>query len=93
MGETDLVPPFDLSGRSKSCCGQTPPLGKLEQVVGGAHDRPFAAHFGEAAQQELAESAGLFDLPKHRFGQLLAPPVRARVPAGLDLRPHGFDTG
>jgi hypothetical protein len=59
--------------------------------VDGADDGPLGAHFFEAAQQELAETAGLFDLSEHRLGQLLAQPVRARVPAGLDLRAHCLD--
>jgi hypothetical protein len=46
----------------------------------------LGAHFFEAAQQELAETARLFDLSEHWLGQLLAQPVGARVPAGLDLR-------
>src|SRR6516162_7673593 len=60
--------------------GQTPPLGQLEEVVDGADDGPLGAHFFETAQQELAETAGLFDLSEHRLGQLLA-----RVPASHDL--------
>jgi hypothetical protein len=42
--------------------GQIPPLGQLEEVVGSTSDGPLGAHFFEAAQQELAETAGLFDL-------------------------------
>src|ERR1700692_5114728 len=61
--------------------GQIPPLGQLEEVVGGTDDGPLGAHFFEAAQQELAETAGLFDLSEHRLGQLLAQPVGARVAA------------
>jgi hypothetical protein len=53
--------------------GWNPPLGELEEVVGGANDCPFGADV-EAAQQELAEAARLFDLPEHRLGQLLAQP-------------------
>ena len=49
----------------------------------GADDGPLGAHFFEAAQQELTETAGLFDLSEHRLGQLLAQPVGARVPAGF----------
>jgi hypothetical protein len=33
----------------------------------------------EAAQQELAETVRLFDLPEHRLRGLLAQPVAARV--------------
>jgi hypothetical protein len=67
--------------------------------VGGADKSPLGAHLFEAAQQELAESARLFDLSEHRLGQLLAQPVGAGVSGGLDLgarapadvlREHGF---
>ena len=51
----------------------------------GADDGPLGAHFFEAAQQELAETAGLFDLSEHRLGQLLAQPVGAGVPPALIL--------
>jgi hypothetical protein len=50
-----------------------------------------AAHLFEAAQQELAETARLFDLSEHWLGQLLVQPVRAVVAAGRDLGAHGFD--
>jgi hypothetical protein len=39
---------------------------------------PLGAHFFEAAQQELAETAGVLDLSEHRLGQLPAQPVAAR---------------
>src|SRR5207245_3137746 len=41
--------------------------------------------------QELAKTACLFDLAKHRLGQLLAQPVGARMPTGLDLGAHRLD--
>ena len=43
----------------------------------GADDGPLGAHYFEASQQELAETAGLYDLSEHRLGQLLAQPVGA----------------
>jgi hypothetical protein len=46
---------------------------------GGADDGPLAVYLLEAAQQELAETARLFDLPEHRLRELLAQPVAARV--------------
>ena len=67
------------------CCGQNPTVGELEKIVGSADKSPLGAHLFEAAQQELAESARLFDLSEHRLGQLLAQPVGAGVSAGLDL--------
>jgi hypothetical protein len=67
------------------CCGQNPTVGELEKVVGSADKSPLGAHLFEAAQQELAESARLFDLSEHWLGQLLAQPVRAVVAAALIL--------
>src|ERR1700730_3870613 len=80
--------PLACSSGHRQRFGQTPPLGQLEEVVDGADDGPLGAYFFEAAQQELTETAGLFDLSEHRLGQLLAQPVGARVPASLDLREH-----
>src|ERR1700730_2772648 len=82
--------PLACSSGHRQRFGQTPPLGQLEEVVDGADDGPLGAYFFEAAQQELTETAGLFDLSEHRLGQLLAQPVGARVPAGLDLRAHSL---
>ena len=73
------------------CRGQTPTVSELEKIVGGADKSPLGAHFFEAAQQELAEAARLFDLSEHRLGQLFAQPVGAGVSAGLDLGAHAFD--
>jgi hypothetical protein len=42
-------------------------MGELQKIVDGADNRPLGAHLLEAAQQELAEAAGLFNLPKHRL--------------------------
>jgi hypothetical protein len=53
--------------------------------VGGAEDGRLGAHSLDAAQQELSETACLFDPPEHRLGQLLAQPAGVGVPAGLDL--------
>ena len=84
-----MVPPFGLLGRLRQRCGRNPPLSKLEEVVGDANHRPFGAYFFEAAQQELAETAGLFDLPEHRLGQLpaliFARMASTRVGAAADL--------
>jgi hypothetical protein len=71
------------------CCGQNPTVGELEKIVGSADKSPLGAQLFEAVQQELAESARLFDLSEHWLGQLLAQPVRAVVvlswPAALIL--------
>ena len=65
------------------CCGQNPTVGELEKIVGSADKSPLGAHLFEAAQQELAESARLFDLSEHRLGQLLAQPVGLACPPAL----------
>ena len=70
---------------------QAPPVGELQQVVGGAHEAPFAAHVFDAAQQNLAEAAGLLSLAEHWLGQLLSQALGAFVAACLDFFAHGFD--
>jgi hypothetical protein len=54
-------------------------FGEFEKIVGGADECPLGAHLLEAARQELAESARLFDLAEHRLGELFAQPVGAGV--------------
>jgi hypothetical protein len=63
-------------------------VGELEHVVGEADEALFEGDLVEAAQQELAETSGLLDLPEHRLGQLLAQAIRGVV-AGPDLLAHG----
>src|SRR5918996_4368829 len=60
---------------------------QLGEVVGGAHQRPLGLDLGEAAQEELAATAGMLDLADHRLDRLLAQAV-ARAPAGA-LEPRG----
>jgi len=43
--------------------------------VDGGLDRPRATHVLDAAQEKLAEPAGLFDLPEYRLDSLFAQPV------------------
>src|ERR1700692_1037132 len=69
--------PLACSSGYRQSFGQTPSLGQLEEVVDGADDGPLGAHFFEASQQELAETAGLFDLSEHRLRPLLAGAVVA----------------
>jgi hypothetical protein len=45
---------------------------QLQEVVGDANHGPLGTHFLDAAQQELAEAACLFDLSEHRFHHLLS---------------------
>ena len=51
---------------------QAAPRGQFQQVVDGADQRPFALHRGQAAPQELAEAARLFDLSEDRFHNALS---------------------
>src|SRR6266581_7344141 len=61
---------------------------QLEEVVGGADHGPLGPHFLDAAQQELAEAACLFDLSEHRFHHLLSQSVRRFEAAVVDLFAH-----
>ena len=45
---------------------------KLQNIVSQAHQRPLAAHFFNASQQKLTESARLLDLSEHGFDDRLA---------------------
>src|SRR6266567_5523798 len=61
---------------------------QLQKVVGGADHGPLGPHFLDAAQQELAEAAGLFDLSEHRFHHLLSQSVGRFEAAIVDLLSH-----
>jgi hypothetical protein len=56
--------------------------------VGGADHGPFGTDFLDAAQQELAEAACLFDLSEHRFHHLLSQSVGRFEAAVVDLVSH-----
>jgi len=58
--------------------------------VGGTDHRPLGTHFLDAAQQELAEAACLFDLPEHRFHDLLPEAVSAAPSGSLQFASHGL---
>src|SRR4029077_739469 len=64
--------------------------GELCEVVSGADDRPFGAHFVDASQQELPEPPCLLDLSEHRLDDLLSKPVPASPSRALELVPHGL---
>src|SRR4029077_18615912 len=49
---------------------------QLQEIVGGADHGPLGTYFLDAAQQELAEAASLFDLSEHRLHHLLSQSVR-----------------
>jgi mercuric ion binding protein len=56
---------------------------KFQEIVGGADHGPLGTYFLNAAQQELAEAACLFDLSEHRLHHLLSQSVR-RVVLNVD---------
>ena len=56
--------------------------------MGGADHGPLGTHFFDAPQQELAESARLFDLSEHRFHHLLSQSVGRFEAAVVDLLSH-----
>jgi hypothetical protein len=58
--------------------------GELGEVVRGADDGPFGAHFFDAPQQELPESSCLFELFEHRLHNLLS---HIRVPEDVLRQP------
>src|SRR5229473_1655629 len=61
---------------------------QLEEVVGGADHGPLGPAFLDAAPQELAEAACLFDLSEHRFHHLLSQSVGRLEAAVVDLLSH-----
>src|SRR5258707_424813 len=72
-----------VAGSGGVCEGE-----QLQEVVGGADHGPFGTHFLDAAQQELAEAACLFDLSEHRFHHLLSQSVGRFEAAIVDLLSH-----
>jgi hypothetical protein len=56
--------------------------------VGGADHGPLGTYFLDAAQQELAEAACLFDLSEHRLRHFLSQSVRRFEAAVVDLFAH-----
>jgi Transposase DDE domain len=70
-----FVAPFPRWRSSARCeCGQGrgPPLGELQDIVGGADKAPLVGDLLDAAQEKLTEAARLLDLSEHRLGQLLS---------------------
>src|SRR6266436_4001691 len=64
---------------------------QLQNVVGKTDQRPLALDFSQAAQEELAKPAGLFDLAEDRLDDGF--PCRIDCPPrpGLKLALHAFD--
>src|SRR5258708_6566810 len=72
-----------VAGSGGLCEGE-----KLLEVVSGADHCPLGTYFFDAPQQELAESARLFDLSEHRFHYLLSQSVGCFEAAVVDLLSH-----
>src|SRR5882672_4897508 len=79
-----LTSSADLLRMTSPCC-----VGELEQIVDGADHRPLGFDLFEAAQEELAEAAGVFDLAEHRFDNLLSQAVAAAPAGALEFCRHG----
>src|ERR1700716_315506 len=62
---------------------------EFEQIVDGADHRPLRSDLVEAAQEELAEASGMFDLAEHRFEVLLSQAVAAAPAGALEFCRHG----
>ena len=45
---------------------------EFDEIVGGAQERPFLSGLVDAAEQELTEAAGCFDLSEYGFDDVLA---------------------
>src|SRR5580692_12901899 len=69
----------------------TSPCGfrEFEQIVDGADHRPLGSDLVEAAQEELPEASGMFDLAEHRFDDLLSEAVAAAPAGALEFCRHG----
>src|SRR6476661_908146 len=63
-------------------------VGELEQVVSSADHCPFGSDLFEAAEQELAEASGIFDLAEHGFDGLLSQTIPTAAPGELELVGH-----
>ncbi len=61
--------------------------------MGSADQALFTLRLSQSPQQELAESADLFDLSEHGFYDLLAQPVAASPSALAEPAAHRLDVG
>src|SRR4029450_13131488 len=64
---------------------------QFEDVVRGAHQRPFALELRDAAQQELAKASRLLDLSQYRFDDRLASGVDRGARLRQELSRHPLD--
>ena len=60
-------------------------VGELEEIVDGADHRPLRSNLVEAAEEELPEAPGMFNLAEHGFDDLLSQTISAAPGA---LRPQ-----
>jgi hypothetical protein len=61
---------------------------EFEQIVDGADHRPLRSDLVEAAQEELAEASGMFDLAEHGFDDLLSQAIAAAPAGALEFCRH-----
>ncbi len=64
---------------------------QLQNVVGKTDQRPLALDFSQAAQEELAKPAGLFDLAEDRLHDGFACRIDCPPRPGLKLAFHTVD--
>src|ERR1700681_2581916 len=62
---------------------------EFEQIVDDADHRPLRSDLVEAAQEELAEASGMFDLAEHGLDDLLSQAVAAAPAGALEICRHG----
>src|ERR1700724_35294 len=64
---------------------------QLQNVVGKTDQRPLALDFSQAAQEELAKPAGLFDLAEDRLDAGFSCRIHCAPRPGLKLALHAVD--
>ncbi len=64
---------------------------QLQNVVGETDQRPLAPNFSQAAQEELAKPAGLFDLAEDRLHDRFPCRIDYSSNLGLKLALHALD--
>src|SRR5712671_603581 len=64
---------------------------QLQDVVGETDQRPLALNFSQAAQEELAKPAGLFDLAEDRLRDRFPCRIDCSSNLGLKLALHTVD--
>jgi len=64
---------------------------QFQNVVGETDQRPLALDFNQAAQEELAKPASLFDLAEDRLHDRFAGRIDGPPRSGLKLAFHAVD--